>query len=277
MYIKYSEPRDNNMLQKNAVTFFRGSFGWPSIREILSRESRFIIRMYDFTKPGSAIKNYARYTLGQYGWKEYMSRDLQEMPAKTRREADPNIESEQPFALFAELHQANKDKPGVWATTDKDSTVLYYRFENSPISVMEIQSRKNKNQSLLFIVLGKIPSDKIDEQNWEESVLVLRSDKPFNIKNNPAHLLVIEEARNSAVVAYKERAKREPITITGNHSLPIHKAAKGSIYIAEEYRLTDYEIPEDVKQDSLRYLESAASEAFAEAVLRELKTRLLPR
>ncbi|GBR76026.1 putative signal transduction protein PtsP super family [Candidatus Termititenax persephonae] len=271
MYFKHIQ-FDDKIVLYNAEKFYRGNHGWYSIRKILSLETKYINLIFDHNLPGSSIQNYARYTLGQHGWKNYLNHNLQELSVTDWRSAEMAVEAEQPFALFAEIDKANKHRTGQWVDSVLDPSLHWYCSVDNRIRLMEIQSRKNKDQYLLFIVLGKIPQENIAEADWEESILVLRANKPFNLREHPDHLTVIKEIHEAARVAYKNRSAQGPIIFKAKHNLSIFRVGLGNIYIAEEHGVLTDEIPDDVMQDSLTHLPAAVREAFREACTVELKT-----
>ncbi|MDR2430998.1 MAG: hypothetical protein LBD99_01910 [Candidatus Margulisbacteria bacterium] len=252
---------------KQAAQIYKGPLGWYSIREIISLETQLIREIFDGPQLGSTVRSVARYSFGRYGWKNYVTNNMHELNAEKRRDADAGSEYEKPFELFAGVDAASKNKKiGEIVCSEEDGTLRWYQSPNSNLRFMEIQSRRNREQRLLFVVRGTIPhpdGDKSAEQ--EEAVLLLRLDKPLALESSLDKLRRIEEICALSDLAYKERMLSGRIEIDLQKPLPIHQAAYGRVWVAEE-ETEDWgveQVPDADKQPSLVRLSGAVKDAFA--------------
>jgi phosphotransferase system enzyme I (PtsI) len=263
---------DRSKATQYARELFKTQDGWLSTGEIYRRINQKFQQVFSGQLPG-LISSVARYSYGKYGWKNYITNNMHELNAQIREHAHFGLPDEQAFALFEAFkhkYTVGENTQDVWIT-EKDpvlenAQIHWYHSSVSGISFMEIQSRKNSNQYLLFIVLEKIPAK--STENQEDSVLLLRSMLPFNLQlpENQHKLQQVAMLRDIAQDAYKNRLENPRVELTISKPLAIHKAAQGRVWLDEELMVKRglAGIPDKIIQNDILHLEIAVQEAFRE-------------
>ncbi|MDR1997059.1 MAG: hypothetical protein LBQ83_01870 [Candidatus Margulisbacteria bacterium] len=261
----------NDVAQSRAALLepYRGEKYVYSTDTILDIETEQISNEFDRGFKGSVIKSSERYTLGRNGWRNFKT-NLHTMNAKTSRPADPEKPEEYVFARFVEIDSACKGAiPGAWVDVPDD--IHWYQSVDGRVRFLEIPSRLDPAQHLLFIVLGKIPQGGAPEAEWEESVLLLRSNTPYELQANPDRRQRIEDIRAIALQAYKLSLDQGMVEIALPKPYFGEKVIYGRAWKESELTQDDLEqLPDYVKQKAVSYLQAAVEYSFREYCRQQL-------
>jgi phosphotransferase system enzyme I (PtsI) len=249
---------------------YQNALGQPySLRKILLTETERIKLVCG--NNGARIESFARYTyVPAAGWKNYITSHTNELNVLERRPANRDAAAEQAFALFEEIDSAHRDvDAGKFIAFADDPSLCWYQSNDQKVRFMEIRSRRNPKQYLLFLVLGNTRGP-----DKEESILVLRSNRPFNIKDNPKLIKDIEYERAIAVQAYANRINHGRLEIKIS-KLTIRDIADGTAWIEYETSVEAMEqAPDHIKNMADIYMKAAVEKAFekeARVFLEKLK------
>lgn len=219
-------------------------------QHILTEESNII-------KEIVGAKGYARYTLSERGWKNYITSNLHELDAYQERHADPTKVEEKAFHLFETLDKEFR-KTGLtnqWLDDHRELHLHWCSDVEGKVRIMEMRSFRNPQQWLIFVTLGKVPGTDM------ESVMLLRGDKEFDLRTKPKIQQQIVTARTIAVEAYRERSKCEPLEIPIS-SLPIYESVYGRAWITYDDIEDVTAVPDDVLQSISAMYTDALADSF---------------
>jgi phosphoenolpyruvate-protein kinase (PTS system EI component) len=246
-----------NPSQWTALEIYRGEKYYFSTDTILNIETEQIRKVFN---PGF-VRNSERYTLGPDGWRNFITR-LQTMNVHARRAANPEKPGEYAFSKFAEIDRNYKDTVrGQWMNIDEDTR--WYQGLDGKVRFLEIPARTNPEQYLLFIVLGDIPQQGVPKLEWEESILLLQADNPFNLAVHSDLRQKIEDVRTTAYQAYKHSLEQGVIEIDLPKAYFGEKVVQGTAWIESELTQVDIEnVPDHIKQKAVDHLQQAVKDSF---------------
>lgn len=247
---------------------YQNSQGQPyNLRKILLTETDRISLVCN--NNDARILSFARYTYvpasgqsNETGWKNYITTQTSELNISERRLANKEVVNEQAFVLFEKIDSEHRNTDvGKPVTFEDDPSLCWYQSGDQKVRFMEIRSRRNPKQYLLFLVLGNTRGP-----DNEESILVLRSDRPFNIKDNPKLIAGVEYERAIAVQAYKNRIEHGRIEIR-MPKLAVQGIADGTAWIEYEASIEAMEqAPDHIKRQADVYMKAAVERAFEKEV-----------